>query len=431
MAQGSIHLRAFGILWIGIIILQVTALDPRYRCPPHLHRDEYLKTKDNKCYHFIPSEDYWHHALKNCRKNGGTLVEIRESATQNFILRSLHDLNWRRNGLWIGAHDKNHESYWEWASGGVVTWNNWADDQHGCCFGAFEDCAVLRFSDGGTWHDYPCRSMFHQYSYICQFDMLPTTTTKMTTHSTTTTSVPSSTKPNTTSAETSTVVEKLAIQLSRVVAEHVVQKNENNIEHANKNLLQKNNPQPESSHNVAAPLTEAGIYTAQNSVVVACITGLAMFLIMSLCITLFIAFRRRRSRKSNRPGIPRVTEKSVVFSKLRCDSIRNGSSSFGLCSSAHFPHLGHISDDADYSYSDGEVIYEEIDNKIVRLPEEKELTVKLVPQNIYVNNRGAVGGVGGTASGASCSGHKRRLSLPNEIYASTGATTHNPHYQEV
>lgn len=253
----------------------------------------------------------------------------------------------------------------------------------------------------------------------------------MTTHSTTTTAVPSSTKPNTTSTETSTAVEKFAMPLAHVVAEHVVHKNENDVEHGNKNLLQKDNPQPESSHNVAAPLTEAGIYTAQNSVVVACITGLAMFLIMSLCITLFIAFRRRRSRKSNRPGIPRVTEKSVVFSKLRCDSIRNGSSSFGLCSSTHFPHLGHISDDADYSYSDGEVIYEEIDNKIVRLPEEKELTVKLVPQNIYVNNRGAVGGVGVTASGASCSGHKRRLSLPNEIYASTGATTHNPHYQEV
>lgn len=91
-----------------------------------------------------------------------------------------------------------------------------------------------------------------------------------------------------------------------------------------------------------------------------------------------------------------------------------------------------MSDDADYSYSDGEVIYEEIDNKIVRLPEEKDLTVKLVPQNIYVNNRGAVGGAGITgASTASCSGHKRRHSLPNEIYASAGATTHNPHYQEV
>ena len=112
--------------------------------------------------------------------------------------------------------------------------------------------------------------------------------------------------------------------------------------------------------------------------------------------------------------------------------MRNGSSSFGLCSSAHLPHLGHMADDADYSYSDGEVIYEEIDNKIVRLPEEKDLTVKLVPQNIYVNNRGAVGGVGMPGAGSStCSGHKRRHSLPNEIYASAGPTTHNPHYQEV
>lgn len=430
MAQGSIQLRCFGILWIGFI-LQVTALDPRYRCPPYLHRDEYLRTNGNLCYQFIRSEDYWHHALNNCRKHGGTLVEIREPATQKFILRSLHDLNWRRNGLWIGAHDKNHESYWEWASGGPVTWNNWADDQHGCCFGAFEDCAVFRFSAGGTWHDYPCHSLFHQYSYICQFDMLPTTTAKTTTHSTTTTAVPSSTKPNSTNAETSTAAEKFVIPLAHVVAEHVVHKNENSFDHKNKNLLQKDNPEPEIPHSMAAPLTEAGIYTTQNSVLVACITGLAMFLIMSLCITLFVAFRRRRSRKSNRPGIPRVTEKSVVFSKLRCDSISNASSSFGLCSSAHFPHLGHMSDDADYSYSDGEVIYEEIDNKIVRLPEEKDLTVKLVPQNIYVNNRGAVGGVGVTGAGASCSGHKRRLSLPNEIYASTGATTHNPHYQEV
>ncbi|XP_014782621.1 uncharacterized protein LOC106878046 [Octopus bimaculoides] len=149
---------------------------------------------------------------------------------------------------------------------------------------------------------------------------------------------------------------------------------------------------------------------------------------MSICIIGFLAIRRRRSRKSNRPGIPRVTEKSVVFNKLRCESMRNGSTSFPMCGSSHIGH--HFSDDTEHAYSsDNEVIYEEIDNKIVRFPEKEDLMVKLVPQNIYVNNNNNPG-ISGMANGAA-NDQKRRHSLPNDIYTTAGPSTHNPHYQEV
>ncbi|CAI9740951.1 Hypothetical predicted protein [Octopus vulgaris] len=139
------------------------------RCPPRIRRDDYLKAFKEKCYTFHYRELYWNDALSWCRGQGGTLVEIRNEQIQNFIMQSLHQLGWRRNGVWIGAHDRIHESYWEWASGGQLTWNNWAGDQHGCCFGMLEDCAVLRFRDHGVWHDYPCKRVFFKYSYICEY----------------------------------------------------------------------------------------------------------------------------------------------------------------------------------------------------------------------------------------------------------------------
>lgn len=99
-----------------------------------------------------------------------------------------------------------------------------------------------------------------------------------------------------------------------------------------------------------------------------------------------------------------------------------------MCGSSHIGH--HFSDDTEHTYSsDNEVIYEEIDNKIVRFPEKEDLMVKLVPQNIYVNNNNNPG-ISGMANGTA-NDQKRRHSLPNDIYTTAGPSTHNPHYQEV
>ena len=50
-------------------------------------------------------------------KNGGDLITIHRRDIQAFVERSLHQLGWRKNGIWIGATDKHEEKDWRWVTG--------------------------------------------------------------------------------------------------------------------------------------------------------------------------------------------------------------------------------------------------------------------------------------------------------------------------
>lgn len=193
--------------------------DSLYRCPRNLPKDTYLRTHRDMCYRFITHETSWLSAKDYCSRTGGALITIVRRDIQLFVEGVLREL-WRNNGMWIGAHDRDSEMDWKWITGQRVssTYSNWDSGQPSCFLPDFfchEDCAVLRVDEGYKWHDYLCGSDLYKYGYVCQYDMLPPTTTPQRTlpasplvqtepSSTTTTSTTTTTTTATTTTTTTT-----------------------------------------------------------------------------------------------------------------------------------------------------------------------------------------------------------------------------------
>ena len=92
-------------------------VDNKYRCPDHLSRNSFLKTFKEKCYRFEKNKMYWTSARDRCSREQGTLIQIRNQETQNWVVNTLNVLHWSTNGVWIGAHDTDIEMEWRWVTG--------------------------------------------------------------------------------------------------------------------------------------------------------------------------------------------------------------------------------------------------------------------------------------------------------------------------
>ena len=89
-------------------------------CPPNLTPTEAaLKEHNGLCYQFVNNEMSWVSARQDCHDKGGYLAEVSDQATQDFLVTSLHSLNWQRHGVWIGATDHDEEGTWIWDTGNV------------------------------------------------------------------------------------------------------------------------------------------------------------------------------------------------------------------------------------------------------------------------------------------------------------------------
>ncbi|KAK6177201.1 hypothetical protein SNE40_015349 [Patella caerulea] len=180
------------------------------QCPKGVPRTRFLRTFKGQCYQFNNFERRWTDAQKYCSNNHGHLVVIKSAEEQNFIMSTLRKLHWNRNGVWIGATDRHKEMHWKWITGEPISYSNWGSGQPSCNWFCMEDCGQLRYRDGGKWHDYPCSSIPYLYSFICQYDMTPTTTTSTTTTTTTTTEM-TTTHSSTTVVPQTTTAEKIEI----------------------------------------------------------------------------------------------------------------------------------------------------------------------------------------------------------------------------
>ncbi|KAK0056372.1 collectin-12 [Biomphalaria pfeifferi] len=206
-------------LIIQVSVSQQTEADLLKRCPPNLHKTYLRAAEWEICYEFHLEERTWPQANNVCQRNGGHLVTIREERIQSFLFRALVVFRWQRNGVWIGATDKEKEMDWKWITGQRVRdgYNNWARGQPSCGFFCMEDCALMKWKESGKWVDYHC-TLLEEYSFICEYTMLPKPTTTTTTTSTTTT-LPSTTT-ETTSTDTATVTETstLATEVSSALS---------------------------------------------------------------------------------------------------------------------------------------------------------------------------------------------------------------------
>ena len=93
-------------------------------CPSNLVRNPYLKTFGKKCYQFNDYEISWSRAEDRCSSFGGSLVQIKTSRIQQFLMDSLQSLEWERGKVWIGAHETNNmyneDPTWEWIDGNKI-----------------------------------------------------------------------------------------------------------------------------------------------------------------------------------------------------------------------------------------------------------------------------------------------------------------------
>ncbi|CAG5136052.1 unnamed protein product [Candidula unifasciata] len=224
----KMSLKRFGLPLWGSCLLLILVLDfsPSEtadllsRCPWQIPRSRYLKAAADwgKCYDFNLQERSWREASAICARKGGHLVTIREERIQTFLLKALAEFRWPRNGLWIGATDKDDEMEWVWVTGEKVKdgYSRWAPGQPSCGFLCFEDCAVMRWKENGRWHDYRC-SWLEDYSSICEYDMLPEPSTTVTSTTPTTTVIPTSSSTFSTVVQTAketTPVNKTSVAVS-------------------------------------------------------------------------------------------------------------------------------------------------------------------------------------------------------------------------
>lgn len=62
----------------------------------------------------------WVDARHHCQKEGGDLIQIRDSGMQYFLQRVLSSQRLEDTGFWIGASDSESESHWIWVAGRVL-----------------------------------------------------------------------------------------------------------------------------------------------------------------------------------------------------------------------------------------------------------------------------------------------------------------------
>ncbi|XP_060069270.1 ladderlectin-like, partial [Ylistrum balloti] len=185
--------------------LNGSLLEDLAQCPAFLPRTQYVKSYSDKCLYLITGKQSWNGANSNCHHHGGRLVQIQDRDKQDFIYNTLKAMNWRDQGVWIGATDHESEGTWKWTDGTVLSYGYWRPGEgpsHGFLFSkaGYEDCALMRLDDNGRWRDYDCGTALYHHTSICEYrkTTLPTTTTDMPTTTTTMPTTTTTTMPTTT-----------------------------------------------------------------------------------------------------------------------------------------------------------------------------------------------------------------------------------------
>eukprot|EP00105_Crassostrea_gigas_P010869 XP_011426290.2 PREDICTED: C-type mannose receptor 2-like [Crassostrea gigas] len=151
---------------------------PADECPHNLGKSD-LYVYGNVCLKVHYGNYDWVDARHRCQKEGGDLIQIRDSGMQQFLQRVLSGQRSEDTGFWIGASDSESESHWKWVAGDPkMTYSHWGPgqgpSQSGFLFsdGGHEDCALMKIHDGFRWQDYECSLFFYHYSFICQHDKI-------------------------------------------------------------------------------------------------------------------------------------------------------------------------------------------------------------------------------------------------------------------
>jgi hypothetical protein len=103
--------------------------------------------------YYLLSPQTWDEAESEAVALGGHLVSINDQAEQVFVLALTDAVG--GGGWWIGFTDQGHDDDWQWVSGEMVTYTNWASSEPNN-FGGNESCGVMERAWSGLWNDMAC-----------------------------------------------------------------------------------------------------------------------------------------------------------------------------------------------------------------------------------------------------------------------------------
>ncbi|XP_034558608.1 macrophage mannose receptor 1-like isoform X2 [Notolabrus celidotus] len=112
------------------------------------------------CFHLNRQLQTWSGAQKECRKEGGDLVSIRNIEDQSFVISQLgYGPN---DELWTGLNDIRTEGLFDWSDHSAVTFTAWEYGTPAVSTDS-EDCVLIR-GQNGNWAD---RSCDEKHGFIC------------------------------------------------------------------------------------------------------------------------------------------------------------------------------------------------------------------------------------------------------------------------
>ncbi|XP_037642854.1 macrophage mannose receptor 1-like [Sebastes umbrosus] len=115
---------------------------------------------NNHCFHLQRLQKTWSDAQKECRKEGGDLVSIRNVEDQSFVISQLGFAS--TDELWIGLNDRKTERLFDWSDHSTVSFTSWESGKP-AVFTDREDCVLIR-GENGNWADRVCDE---KHGFIC------------------------------------------------------------------------------------------------------------------------------------------------------------------------------------------------------------------------------------------------------------------------
>ncbi|XP_034038866.1 macrophage mannose receptor 1-like [Thalassophryne amazonica] len=112
------------------------------------------------CFHLHRTKKSWSEAQRECRKEGGDLVSIRNVEDQSFVISQLG--YGPTDELWIGLNDIKTEGLFEWSDHSTVSFTSWMYGEPTVSMDT-EDCVVIK-GQNGNWADRACDE---KLGFIC------------------------------------------------------------------------------------------------------------------------------------------------------------------------------------------------------------------------------------------------------------------------
>nr|XP_020447068.1 macrophage mannose receptor 1-like [Monopterus albus] len=115
---------------------------------------------NSHCFYLQRTPKTWADARRECAKEHGDLVSIRNVEDQSFVISQLGYAS--TDELWIGMNDRKTEGLFDWSDHSTVSFTSWEYGKPAVSTDA-EDCVLMR-GESGNWADRTCDE---QHGFIC------------------------------------------------------------------------------------------------------------------------------------------------------------------------------------------------------------------------------------------------------------------------